>query len=99
MRNDRSSHEAVSFRKSKTFSGCLNTVFTWVTRWVEEWGEERSIASSSKSPVEVFARSTLEKRLKKKDFIIEVYLWSIEDPPRYKRKGGKGRIVGKEKSV
>ena len=89
----------MSFWKSKTFSRCLNTVFTWVTRWVEEWGEERSIASSSKSPVEVFARSTLEKRLKKKDFIIEVYLWSIEDPPRYKRKGGKGGIVGEQKSV
>ena len=36
-------------------------------RCVEEWGEERSIASSSKSPVEVFARSTLEKRLKIKE--------------------------------
>ena len=102
LRNDRSSHEAVSFRKSKTFSRCLNTVFTWVTRWVEEWGEERSIAKSSKSPVEVFARITLEKRLKIKDVkdcIIVVYLWSIEDPPRYKRKGGKGRIVGEQKSV
>ena len=36
-------------------------------RWVEEWGEERRIASSSKSPVEVFARSTLEKRFKTKE--------------------------------
>ena len=36
-------------------------------RCVEEWGEERSIASSSKSPVEVFARSTLEKRFKTKE--------------------------------
>ena len=26
LSNDRSSHEAVSFRKSKTFSRCLNTV-------------------------------------------------------------------------
>ena len=34
-----------------------------------------------------------------KDLVIFVYLWGIEDPPRYKRKGGKGRIVGKEKSV
>ena len=72
-------------------------------RWVEEWGEERRIASSSKSPVEVFARSTLEKRLKNKEerlyHCIVVYLWSIEDPPRYKRKGGKGRIVGEQKSV
>ena len=29
-------------------------------RWVEEWGEERRIASSSKSPLGVFARSTLD---------------------------------------
>ena len=45
-------------------------------RWVEEWGEERRIAKSSKSPVEVFARITLEKRLKtkKKDVKI-VSLW------------------------
>ena len=124
-------------------------------RWVEEWGEERRIANRSKSPVEDFARSTLEKRLKikegkckdciivfarstldigevnwrqrghelniedqkekeirnirkkketwtriwrSKDLVIFVYLWGIEDPPRNKRKGGKGRIVGKEKS-
>ena len=36
-------------------------------RWVEEWGEERRIANRSKSPVEVFARSTLEKRFKIKE--------------------------------
>ena len=74
-----------------------------MTRWVEEWGEERRIAKSSKSPVEVFARITLRKRLKTKkrckDCIIVVYLWSIEDPPRYKRKGDKGGIVSKQKSV
>ena len=38
-----------------------------MTRWVEEWGEERRIANRSKSPVEVFARSTLEKRFKIKE--------------------------------
>ena len=44
-------------------------------RWVEEWGEERRIASSSKSPVEVFARSTLEKRLKITKIVKIVSLW------------------------
>ena len=81
LRNDRSSHEAVSFWKSKTFSRCLNTGCTWVTRWVEEWGEERSIASSSKSPVEVFARSTLEKRLK----IKEERLYHCDSPVEHRR--------------
>ena len=47
--------------------------------WVEEWGDERSISSSSKSPVEVFARITLEKRLKtkKKDVKIGLCLRNV----------------------
>ena len=44
-------------------------------------------------------RETWTRIRRSKDLVIFVYLWGIEDPPRNKRKGGKGGIVGEEKSV
>ena len=44
-------------------------------------------------------KETWTRTWRSNDRVSVVYLWGIEDPPRYKRKGGKGGIVGEEKSV
>ena len=68
----------------------LKTKRAWI-EYIEDQ-KEKEIRNIRKK------KETWTRIWRSKDLVIFVYLWSIKNPPRNKGKGGKGGIVGEEKS-